>query len=139
MSKWTEKAMENHKNGMNCAQAVACTFAGELGVDENLLFQMAEGFGAGMGGMQCTCGAVSGAVLLAGVKNSSADASLPNTKASTYKLSKEIASRFREKNGSVICKELKGVETGKVLRSCDGCIADAVEIAQQVLGLGQDE
>ena len=135
MSKYTEKALGNHKKGMNCAQAVACAFAEALQVDENLLFQMAEGFGAGMGGMKATCGAVSGAVLLAGIKNSSADIEKPVTKGATYQLTKEITRQFQEKNGSLICQELKGMETKKVLRSCDGCIEDAAMIEEKVLGL----
>lgn len=135
MSKYTERALENHKKGMNCAQAVACAFADAINADENLLFQMTEGFGAGMGGMEATCGAVSGAILLAGIKGSSADVEKPVTKAATYKLSKEITNQFKVKNGSLVCKELKGVETKKVLRSCDGCIEDAAAIAEKVLGL----
>lgn len=130
-----QKALENHKKGMNCCQAVACAFADALGADENLVFAMGEGFGAGMGGMECTCGAVSGAVLLAGLKNSSRDAGNPVTKGKTYQLSKEIVKEFRKKNGSVICKDLKGVGTGKILRSCDGCIEDAAGLVQQFLGL----
>lgn len=135
MSKYTERALENHKKGMNCAQAVACAFADALNMDENVLFQMAEGFGAGMGGMEATCGAVSGAVMLSGIKNSSADVTKPVTKASTYQLSKEISKQFQEKNGTLVCRELKGVETKKALRSCDGCIEDAAAIAEKVLGL----
>lgn len=134
MSDQVDRALENHKKGMNCCQAVACAFSREVGVDEQILFKAGEGFGAGMGGMECTCGAVSGAVLLAGMKNSSGDAASP-TKGKTYQLSKAIVRDFEEKNGSVICKELKGVETKKVLRSCDGCIEDAVRIVQKVLGL----
>ena len=88
-----------------------------------------------MGGMEGTCGAVTGAVVLAGLKNSDGDLDDPKTKASTYQLSKEIVKQFKEKNGSTICKDLKGVETGKVLRSCPDCIMDAVEIAQNVLNL----
>lgn len=130
-----QKALENHKKGMNCCQAVACAFADALDADENLVFAMGEGFGAGMGGMECTCGAVSGAVLLAGLKNSSRDAGNPVTKGKTYQLSKEIVKEFRKKNGSVICKDLKGVGTGKILRSCDGCIEDAAGLVQQFLGL----
>ena len=134
MSDQVDRALENHKKGMNCCQAVACAFSREVGVDEQILFKAGEGFGAGMGGMECTCGAVSGAVLLAGMKNSSGDAASP-TKGKTYQLSKAIVRECEEKNGSVICKELKGVETKKVLRSCDGCIEDAVRIVQKVLGL----
>ena len=67
-----EKAIELHDKGCNCAQAVACAFAEEIGVPEETLFAAAEGFGLGMGGMAATCGAVSGAVMLAGF-NLSAD------------------------------------------------------------------
>ena len=125
--------MENHKKGFNCAQAVACAYSEEVGMDENTIFKMAEGFGAGMGGMQCTCGALSGAIMLAGLKESSGDINNPTTKAGTYKLAKEMVEEFREKNTSVICKELKGIDTKVVLRSCDGCIEDAARIAYNVL------
>ncbi len=132
MNERVKKAMEYHQKGFNCCQAVACAYSDVVGVDKDIMFKMAEGFGAGMGGMQSTCGAVSGAVMLAGLKNSEG-AEMPVTKAKTYQLSKEILQEFEEKNGSLICKELKGIETKKVLRSCDGCIADAVEIAGQIL------
>lgn len=130
-----QKALENHKKGMNCCQAVACAFADALGVDENTVFAMGEGFGAGMGGMECTCGAISGAVILAGLKNSSKDVENPTTKGKTYGLSKAIVKEFETKNGSVVCKELKGIGTGQPLRSCDGCIEDAARLAQKILGL----
>lgn len=137
MSDRIQKALENHHKGMNCAQAVACAFADVTGADEKILFKAAEGFGAGMGGMDCTCGAVSGAVLVAGMKNSSAD--LENmTKGKTYKLSKEIVKEFEMKNGTVVCRELKGLETKKVLRSCDGCIEDAAAILEKVLGMKEN-
>ncbi len=59
----------------------------------------------------------------------------PTTKGSTYRFSKEIVKEFEMKNGSVVCKDLKGLETKTVLRSCDGCIEDATRIAEKVLGL----
>lgn len=130
-----EKAIELHNKGFNCAQAVACSFAEEVGVPEEVLFSACEGFGLGMGGMEATCGAVSGAVMLAGFKNSCGDPENPGTKASTYQLTRALTREFEEKNGSLTCKELKGVETGKMLRSCPDCIMDAVELAEKVLGL----
>ena len=54
-----EKAMELHNKGYNCAQAVACSFCEELGLEESVVFAACEGFGLGMGAMQATCGAVS--------------------------------------------------------------------------------
>lgn len=130
-----ELAIALHDKKYNCCQAVACAFAQEVGVDEATLFQAGEGFGLGMGCMECTCGAVSGAVMLAGFKNSDGNIDNPGTKAATYKLSREIVEKFIEKNGSMICRELKGVDTGKVLRTCPGCIEDGVELVQEVLGL----
>ena len=72
MSSRVEKALENHGKGYNCCQAVACAYAELVGVDENLIFAAGEGFGAGMGGMQCTCGAVSGACMVAGLLRAAA-------------------------------------------------------------------
>lgn len=128
-----ELAIAYHDQKYNCAQAVAMAFAEEAGIDKELLFKVCEGCGLGMGGMEGTCGAVTGAVILAGLKNSDGNPDNPTTKASTYRLSREIVKQFREKNGTSICKELKGVETGKVLRSCPDCIMDAVEIVEDVL------
>lgn len=135
MSSRVEKALENHKKGYNCCQAVACAYADLAGADENLIFAAGEGFGAGMGGMQCTCGAVSGACMAAGLLNSSRDTEKPVTKGNTYRLTKAISRAFQEKSGSVVCKDLKGIETKKVLRSCDGCIEDAAEILETVMEL----
>lgn len=128
-----EETIVRHDKGFNCAQAVACTYHDMVGVDEQTMFRMTEALGLGMGGMQGTCGAVSGACVLAGMKRSSGNIEKPDSKADSYKLSKEIARRFIEKNGSLTCKELKGVETGKVLRPCADCIRDAAAIAEQVL------
>lgn len=134
MANRKEKAATLHGRGYNCAQAVACVFAEDYGFDPDTVYLLTEGMGLGMGNMSCTCGAITGAVVAAGMKNS--DLSIKGkTKARTYALSRQINEKFREKNGSVICADLKGVNTGKVLRSCPGCIEDAVSIAEEVLGL----
>ena len=158
MSTKAEYAISLHNQGYNCAQAVACTFCKEFGVDEQELFRIAEGFGLGMGGMKGPCGAVSGAVLLfciiqaigvtdhtklidangmtvvIGLANSVGDLKkgMP-TKGSTYKQVKDQVQKFQEKNGSYLCRELKGVETGKVLCSCPQCIMDAVALTEEYL------
>ena len=128
-----EETIARHDKGYNCAQAVACTYCDLVGVDEETMFRMTEALGLGMGGMQGTCGAVSGACVLAGMKRSTGNLEAPNSKAESYKLSKEITQKFQEKAGSLTCKELKGVESGKVLHSCPDCIKDAAAIAEQIL------
>jgi len=130
MKRW-EKAIENHKKGYNCAQAVACSFSDELGFCENDLFKLTEAFGGGMGGTQGVCGAVSGMVLAAGVIKSLGVEMLPETnKAKSYEFARELISEFENKIGSVQCSEIKG----KQLCSCDGCIAEAVKILEKYFG-----
>ena len=130
-----ELAIALHDRKFNCCQAVACAFAQEVGVDVPTLFKSGEAFGAGMGCMNGTCGALSGALLLAGHKNSDGNIDAPATKASTYQISKELFAKFEEKCGSTICRELKGLDTGKMLCSCPDCITNAVEIVEEVLKL----
>lgn len=128
-----EETIKRHDKGYNCAQAVACTYCDLVGIEEEVMFKMTEGLGLGMGGMEGTCGAVSGACVLAGMKQSSGNTQYPDSKSETYKLSREIVKRFANQNLSVVCKELKGTETGKVLRSCGDCIKDAARIVEQIL------
>lgn len=129
-----EKAKENHKNGYNCSQAVACAFCDEVGIDEKTMFALTEGFGLGLGDMQGTCGAISGAAIILSMKNSCANPQEPTSKAATYKVIRKLTSRFREKNGSELCHELKGSDNNGVpLRECRGCVEDAATILEEIL------
>ena len=133
MSKNVEQALLNHKAGLNCSQSVACVFARQVGMDKELIRRIMEGFGLGMGCMEGTCGALSGAVAAASLRlNQTLPASVTH-KQQVYAQVRKIMEAFQAKNGSVLCKDLKGVATGKPLRSCDGCIADAVEILEQTV------
>ena len=137
MSERIDKAIENHKKGYNCCQAVACAFCDLVGMDEETMFRTAEAFGLGMGCMNGTCGALSGAVMLAGLKNSCGDPSHPVSKGATYRLSSSILKEFETMNGATACRDLKGVETGVVLRSCGGCVKDAAVLAEKILNLDE--
>ena len=112
-----DKVAEKHKSGYNCAQAVACAYCDLVGIDEETMFRLTEGLGLGMGGMEGTCGAVTAACVIAGAKNSTV----------------EIVRRFKEESGSVICKELKGVETGTPAKACPDCVKDAARILEEVV------
>lgn len=132
MSEAAKKALENHDKGYNCAQAVACAFADRLGRDEKDVFEIMEAFGFGMGSMG-TCGAVSAMAAVVGMVESDGTLDGPKTKKVSYKVMKELTNKFIEKNTSVVCRELKGVDSGKTLRSCNGCIQDAAEIVEEYL------
>ncbi len=133
MKSRVDQTIERHAKGYNCAQAIACTYCDLVGIDEKTMFCATEGLGFGMGCMDGTCGAVSGACILAGFKGCSGNLAKPDSKASTYKLSREIMMRFASINKTTICKELKGVDTGKAIRSCPECIRDAAYIVEAVL------
>ena len=126
------KAVTNHHNKYNCAQAVACAFAEDLGMDEETVFRIMEGFGFGMGSMH-ECGAVSAMAAVAGLKESDGNTQSPASKKASYRASKAMLKAFEDKNGSTICRVIKGVDTKKVLRSCDGCVEDAAEIVEKYL------
>lgn len=120
--------------GYNCAQAVACALAPEIGADAEACYVLSEGFGGGMGGHTETCGAISGGVMALGQVSSGGTALSGTTKKRTYELTRGLVERFGAKNGSTICCELKGAgcEHGP-LRSCPGCIEDAVKITAEII------
>ena len=125
-----EKAVENHKKGCNCAQAVACVFADRLGYSEDEIFRLTEAFGGGMGGSGGVCGAVSAMVFVAGAIKSYGLDKLPETnKKESYDFARELMERFQAKIGTIMCREIKS----KCLRSCDGCIEDAVELLEEFI------
>ena len=128
-----QETIKKHDQGYNCAQAVACTYSDLVGVDERTMFKMTEALGLGMGCMEGTCGAVSGACVVAGMKNSTGNLEKPDSKVASYKLSKEIVKKFEERNTTVTCKDLKGIETGVVIRKCPDCIMDAAKILEETL------
>lgn len=108
----------------NCCQAVIKAYQGELGIDDAMAAKLASGFAVGMGCMEATCGSLIGAVMLAGLRTGGNG---------TPRFSREILARFKELSGAVTCKDLKGVETGKVLCACDDCVRNAVRALEAVL------
>ena len=133
MSERIKLADELHRKGYSCSQSVAVACADLVDVPKEILFKAAEGFGAGMGTMDGVCGALTGALLIAGLKNSTANFAAPKSKASTMKLSKAMLTSFREKCGALICRDLKGVDTGKMICSCPDCIKHGVEVVEEEL------
>ena len=130
-----ELALELRSKGYNCCQCTACAFAKDMDVDYVTVFKAAEALGSGLGGMKGVCGALSGAAMVIGLKNSTANLEAPDSKAASCRLSRELTDKFQEKAGSIICREIKGVETGKMLHSCPDCIKDAVTLTEEILGL----
>ena len=105
------------KRKMNCCQAVLVAYADRLGKSEDELMRLGSGFGSGMGTMEGTCGALVGAIMVSSLV-SEPGAAMPNSRA--------IMSRFKELSGATVCRDLKGIGTGKVLCSCEDCVRNAI-------------
>ena len=112
-----EQAVLLKHNGCNCCQAVLCAFADEVGLSDASLRQLGACFGAGMGGMEGTCGALVAAEMLLGLKKYAGRPLFAEAKA--------LHQAFAGKCGASICKDLKGRDTGKVLCECDDCVRNA--------------
>jgi C_GCAxxG_C_C family probable redox protein len=128
-TQYVKRAYAFREKGHNCAQAVACSFADVVGIDEKNLFIMSEAFGGGMGGHKATCGAVSGAVLIISLLTCGGSVEAA-TKQTSYDY---VVDGFLEQNGTLVCSELRGDESGIVLRTCDLCVEDAVVLLHQLL------
>lgn len=121
-----ERAVGYLHDGCNCAQAVLRAFQEELGKNDEELSIWAAGFGSGMGSFEGACGALCGAVMAVGLLNKS------NTVSKS--IAKEMTAEFKEQSGgAIICGELKGIKTGKMLCSCDDCVRHGVMVLEKRL------
>ena len=145
MSDKSEKAKELFKSGYNCSQAVLGVFCEELGLDFDTAIKISSSFGGGMGRMREVCGTVSGMFMSAGLAFASNQSS-GTAKAEQYRKVQELAKRFKDKNGSIICRELlEGItdsnspipsertESYYKKRPCIELVGDSVEIFEQFL------
>ena len=100
------KAAELFLSGYNCAQAVAVAFHEELGLTESQAAKMVSAFGGGMGRMREVCGAVSGMLFVLGTLYGYDTPGDDVPKQQLYSEVQELAAKFREENGHIICREI---------------------------------
>ena len=139
-----ELAKKYFKDGYNCCQAVVLAFCEDVGLDKETALKIASSFGGGFGRLREVCGAVSGMCIIAGLKNGYTSPLATDEKADHYKLIQTLAKEFEEKNGSIICKVLTGIEKGSHVpeartdeyyqkRPCDELVYDAAKILENYL------
>ena len=104
-----EQAVTYFKSGYNCAQAVYMAYADLFGMDPKTAALIAAPMGAGIGRMREVCGTVSGAALVAGLAIPCDNPHDLDSKTRCYALVQQVAERFRQENGSIICRELLGI------------------------------
>lgn len=106
--KKSETAIENFKT-LNCAQSVLLSYSGEFNIDEMTALKIASGFGGGMA-MGKTCGAVTGAYMVLGLKVQSEGKTIQEIKAESKAAVRKFNELFMAKHGSLKCKKLLGVD-----------------------------
>lgn len=142
----SEKALEFYSEGLNCAQSVIASFADILEVDEETVLRMASGFGGGMGRLQETCGAVTGAFMLIGFLKGKYKDSDDEEKEIINNLIQEFSKKFAESHGSINCKALinydLNTEEGRgqankadvFNKKCTFFVKTAVELLEEAIG-----
>ena len=144
--KRADKAEELFRQGYNCGQSVFAAFADVIGMSEAEAAKIASPFGAGFGKLREVCGAVSGMTLIAGYLEGYDDPKDAESKKELYRLIQKMCAEFKEKQGSIICRELLGLREGEDLaepavrteeyycsRPCVGACRTAAEIAEKYL------
>nr|MBP7472876.1 C_GCAxxG_C_C family protein [Prevotella sp.] len=111
------QAVENFLSGYNCSQSVFLAFADLYNIDKETALHMSASFGAGIGRMRMTCGAACGMFMLAGFEKAAMKGEDKAAKSANYKLVQELAHRFKEENGSLICAELLGLGKNPTITS----------------------
>ena len=101
-----KRAEELFMQGFNCSQSVATAFSDVYGYAEEQMLRVSAGFGAGIGRMRLSCGAFNAMALLAGLENGSVTPGDREGKSANYMTVQQLAARFQEEHGSLICAEL---------------------------------
>lgn len=133
-----EEAVETFKSGFNCSQSVISTYASELGLNRDLALLISSGFGGGLGRTGEVCGAVTGAIMALGLKHGYTVFS-NEAKEKVYSIVRDFITRFKEKNNSILCRELLGADINtpegreRAHIICPKLVGDAVEILEKIL------
>ena len=140
----SEKAVSDFNKGYNCAQSVFSAFSEVTVIDEDSSRSIASGFGAGFGRLQKTCGAVTGAIMVIGCRFLRGNQWSPDLKEVIYKETRDFVEKFRQRNGTIKCLELIGVNLGTeegqrianeknlFREKCAKYVKDACEILEEI-------
>jgi C_GCAxxG_C_C family probable redox protein len=138
-------ALSMYKEGFVCSQALLSTYGPQFGLDREIALRVAAAFGGGMSRMGETCGAVTGAFMLIGLKHGNVKPKDKKARQKTYEVARAFVSRFESRHGSVRCKDLLGCDIStsegynlakekKLFENvCPQYVEDAAKIIEQIL------
>ena len=140
-----DKALALFTKGFSCSQAVLAVFCEDFGLPKEAALRLSQGFGGGMAGTAETCGALTGAILVLGLKHGRIRAADQVSKETTYALVRRLFDRFRRRHGALLCRELlrcdiatpEGAAIAKEKKLhkyfCPLLVESAVEITEEIL------
>jgi len=111
MSK-SDCAVSFFRQGFSCSQAVAAAFAADFGLDEETALRLSQGFGGGIARKADWCGALTGAILVIGLKHGRTRPDDSAARDKTYALVHELVARFTSRHSEVRCRDLLGCDLG---------------------------
>ena len=141
-----EEVMACFQNGMACSEAIFSVYGQDSGVDRDMLVKIASVFAGGIKNTGNVCGAVTGAIMAIGLKNSEVRTRPPTEFKEfpkSYKIASKFAEKFKERNGTIICRELidhdlltveniqHAFKTG-AFNNCPKFVKDAAEILEKI-------
>lgn len=141
-----EMAMANFYEGYNCSQSIVLAFADLIPIEKSTLLRMASSFGGGMGRLREVCGSVTGMFMIAGILYGYDGPETGQVKADHYARIQELARRFEETHGSIVCREMLGLSVRHDVpvpeartqeyykkRPCPEIIGDAADLLEQYI------
>ncbi len=140
-----KEAVSCFRRGFSCSQAVLSSCGRKYGLDRKTSLRVSGAFGGGMARMGKTCGAVTGAFMVIGLKHGKTKARDEEARERTYGLARELVRRFKARHGSIVCRELLGhdlstpggmkaaKEKNLFATVCPVFVGDAVRIIEQLL------
>jgi C_GCAxxG_C_C family probable redox protein len=144
MENRVKRAVEMFSEGYSCSQAIVAAYGDRFGLDSSTALRIASGLGGGIGRTGNICGAVTGAILILGLKFGSTNPKDKNAKYAAYKKVQDFCEEFKAQSGSLICHELLGFDfmspEGEMkskqpgaFEHCPGYVQIAAEILESML------
>jgi C_GCAxxG_C_C family probable redox protein len=140
-------AVDLFRSGCACSQAVLGAYGPRYGLDQEQALRVAAGFAGGMR-LAATCGAVTGAIMVFGLATCGDDCKTAEGRKAAYDAVTSFAQRFKQRHGSVICRELLGCdistpegssaakERGLFQTTCVELVRGAAELVEELLPRG---
>ncbi len=133
MNSKVDEVLALFKEGFSCSQAVFAAYAKDLGMDYEMALKVSQAFGGGMGGMRGECGAVTGAYMVISLIYGRTKAEDSEARLKTFTMVQDFSKRFKEKQGTTVCRELLEGKAGSHYEMCSDYVKDACLILEDIL------